>query len=130
MARKMNPKSLENLKKGVSIQNQKNAFHGRYKNIFTLAKEDDFSQEDILKAYRAHYRKSEAELREIRLDPDAPAIIKTLCGAILKDIEEGTFKALDSLMDRKWGRPRQITELEGGLNLTPPPIIIEGDDRE
>jgi hypothetical protein len=31
-------------------------------------------------------------------------------------------------MDRKWGKPRQITELEGGLNLTPPPIIIEGDE--
>jgi hypothetical protein len=128
MARKMNPKSLENLNKRVLIQHQKKSHNGRYKNIFTLAKEDDFSQEDILKAYRAHYRKSEAELREIRLDPGAPAIIKTLCGAILKDIEDGTFKALDSLMDRKWGKPRQITELEGGLNLTPPPIIIEGDE--
>lgn len=32
------------------------------------------------------------------------------------------------ICDRLFGKPKQITELEGGLNLTPPPIIIEGEE--
>lgn len=126
--RKMHPNSLENLKKGVHINDQPNAHAGRKKSIFTLAQEEDFSQQDVINLYKSRYRKSVAELSLIMADAEVSAIEKTICAAILRDINDGTFKALDSLLDRGWGKPRQTTEIEGGLNLTPPPIIIEGED--
>jgi hypothetical protein len=36
--------------------------------------------------------------------------------------------ALMDICDRLFGKPRQITEVEGNFNITPPPIIIEGED--
>lgn len=129
MAKKIHPNSLKNLEKGrTNIQDMPNANHGRYKSIFRIAKEQDFSQQDVICLFKDLYSRSQAELNLIMADPDAPAIKKTVCAAILRDIEDGTFKALDSLLDRGWGKPRQTTEIEGGLNLTPPPIIIEGED--
>lgn len=32
------------------------------------------------------------------------------------------------ICDRLFGKPKQTTEIEGGLNLTPPAIIIEGEE--
>ena len=47
--------------------------------------------------------------------------VKTLVG------NKGWWALMD-ICDRLFGKPRQITEVEGNFNLTPPPIIIEGED--
>lgn len=36
--------------------------------------------------------------------------------------------ALMDIYDRLFGKPKQTTEIEGGLNLTPPAVIIEGEE--
>lgn len=46
---------------------------------------------------------------------------KTLAG------DRGWFALMD-ICDRLFGKPRQIAEIEGNFNLTPPPVIIEGED--
>ena len=38
------------------------------------------------------------------------------------------WEALMDIYDRLFGKPKQTTEIEGGLNLTPPAVIIEGED--
>jgi hypothetical protein len=38
------------------------------------------------------------------------------------------FTALMDICDRLFGKPKQLTEIEGGLNLTPPAVIIEGEE--
>jgi hypothetical protein len=38
--------------------------------------------------------------------------------------------ALMDIYDRLFGKPRQTTEIDGTFNITPPPIIIEGEDDE
>ena len=38
--------------------------------------------------------------------------------------------ALMNIYDRLFGKPRQTTEIDGTFNITPPPIIIEGEDDE
>ena len=48
---------------------------------------------------------------------------KTLTG------ERGWFALMD-ICDRLFGKPRQVTEVEGNFNIAPPPIIIEGEDDE
>ena len=40
---------------------------------------------------------------------------------------KGWFALMD-ICDRLFGKPKQTTEIEGGLNLTPPAVIIEGED--
>jgi hypothetical protein len=47
--------------------------------------------------------------------------VKTLMG------NKGWFALMD-ICDRLFGKPRQITEVEGNFNIAPPPIIIEGED--
>jgi hypothetical protein len=41
----------------------------------------------------------------------------------------GWFALMD-IYDRLFGKPRQTTEIDGTFNITPPPIIIEGEDDE
>lgn len=38
------------------------------------------------------------------------------------------WQAFMDICDRLFGKPKQTTEIEGGLNLTPPAIIIEGEE--
>ena len=38
------------------------------------------------------------------------------------------WEALMDIYDRLFGKPKQTTEIEGGLNLTPPAVIIEGEE--
>lgn len=128
MARVMHPNSLANLKKGKPIQEQENANHGRDKTIFTIGKEQDFSGTDVLNLYKKYYRTPTAELRKILMNPDATAIEQTIASAVLKDIEDGNLRAFTQFMDRELGKPRQSAEIEGNFNITPPPIIIEGDE--
>jgi hypothetical protein len=33
-------------------------------------------------------------------------------------------------MDRLAGKPRQVAEIDGNFNLTPPPIIIEAGEED
>lgn len=130
MARKMHPNSLANLTKKGNIQQQKNANHGRYKSTFTLAKEMDFSADDVMKLWKNLQRLPVSKLREILLDVDAEPIVQTIASGILKDIEDGTMRTFSQFMDRVAGKPRQTMEMEGSINLSPPAIIIEGEDEE
>lgn len=128
MARTMHPNSLANLKKGKNIQDQPNANHGRYKTTFTLATEMDFAAEDVMRLWKRLSRTPVSELRLILSDVGAEPIVQTIAAGILKDIDDGTMRTFSQFMDRVAGKPRQIAEIEGNFNLTPPPIIIEGED--
>ena len=128
MARKMHPNSLKNLEKRTNIQDMPNANHGRYKTIFRLWKEQDFSGTDVLNLYKRFYGIPASELRAIMTNPQATAIEQTIASAVLKDIEDGNLRAFTQFMDRELGKPRQSAEIEGNFNIIPPPIIIEGED--
>jgi hypothetical protein len=130
MKKGTHPNSLANLKKGRTIQEQKNKNHGRRKSVFTLAKEMEFSADDVSKLYKRLYWLTEIELHGIVRDAESTSIEKTIASAILKDIENGTLRSFDTFMDRSYGKPRQTTELEGSVNLAPPPIIIEGENED
>lgn len=128
MARKMHPNSLENLKKGKNIQEQPNANHGRYKSTFKMALGMDFNAEDVMRLWKRLQRTPVSELRRILMDGEAEPIEQTIAAGILKDIEDGTMRTFAQFMDRVAGRPRQVAEFEGNLNVTPPPVIIESGD--
>jgi hypothetical protein len=130
MARKMHPNSLANLKKGKPIQEQKNAFHGRYKETFTLAAEMDFAAEDVMRLWKRLQRTPSSELRLMMMDDNAEPIAQTIASGILKDREDGTMRNFNQFMDRLAGKPRQVAEIDGNFNLTPPPIIIEAGEED
>ena len=55
------------------------------------------------------------------------------CGFVLQVclralLGKNGFTALMDICDRLFGKPKQLTEIEGGLNLTPPAVIIEGEE--
>lgn len=130
MARKMHPNSLANLKKGKPIQEQQNAFHGRYKKTFTLAAEMDFAAEDVMRLWKRLQRTPSSELRLMMMDDNAEPIAQTIASGILKDREDGTMRNFNQFMDRLAGKPRQVAEIDGNFNLTPPPIIIEAGEED
>ena len=76
------------------------------------------SQPDI-KAASEYLQKTAEELPECGFV--LQLAVKTLAG------KQGWFALMD-ICDRLFGKPRQIAEVEGNFNLTPPPIIIEGED--
>ena len=76
------------------------------------------SQPDI-KAASEYLQKTAEELPECGFV--LQLAVKTLAG------KQGWFALMD-ICDRLFGKPRQIAEIEGNFNLTPPPIIIEGED--
>ena len=126
----MHPNSLANLKKGRNIQDQPNKNHGRYKTTFTLAKEMDFGADDVMRLWKRLQRTPSSELRVMLMDDNAEPIAQTIAAGILKDIEDGTMRTFAQFMDRVAGKPRQVAEIEGNFNITPPPIIIEAEDDE
>lgn len=76
------------------------------------------SQPDI-KAASAYLQKTAEEMPECGFV--LQLAVKTLAG------NKGWFALMD-ICDRLFGKPRQITEVEGNFNIAPPPIIIEGAD--
>lgn len=124
----MHPNSLANLKKGVNIQLQPNKNHGRYKTTFALANEMEFNAEDVMNLWKKLQRTPVGELRKMLMDGEAEPVVLTIAAGILKDIEDGTMRTFSQFMDRVAGKPRQVAEIDGNFNLTPPPIIIEGAD--
>lgn len=130
MAKKMHPNSLANLKKGKNIQEQPNANHGRYKSTFTLANEMDFNADDVMRLWKRLQRTPSSELRLMILDDNAEPIAQTIASGILKDREDGTMKNFGQFMDRLAGKPRQVAEIDGNFNITPPPIIIEAGEED
>ena len=78
------------------------------------------SQQDV-KSASAFLQKTAAELPECGFV--LQLAVKTLAGA------KGWWALMD-ICDRLFGKPRQITEVEGNFNLTPPPIIIEAEEED
>lgn len=76
------------------------------------------AQPDI-KSASAYLLKAAEEMPECGIVLQVAA--KTLAG------DRGWFALMD-ICDRLFGKPRQITEVEGNFNIAPPPIIIEGED--
>lgn len=78
------------------------------------------SQKDVRTA-KEFLEKSAAELPECGFA--LQIAVKALMG------NRGWFALMD-IYDRLFGKPRQTTEIDGTFNITPPPIIIEGEDDE
>jgi hypothetical protein len=78
------------------------------------------SQPDV-KSAKEFLEKSAAELPECGFA--LQVAVKALMG------NRGWFALMD-IYDRLFGKPRQTTEIDGTFNITPPPIIIEGEDDE
>jgi hypothetical protein len=77
------------------------------------------SQPDI-KTATAYLMKTAEEL------PECGFVLQLAIKSLNNEIR-GWFALMD-ICDRLFGKPRQIAEIEGNFNLTPPPIIIEGEE--
>lgn len=78
------------------------------------------SQPDV-KSASSYLLKTAEEMPECGIVLQVAA--KTLVG------DRGWFALMD-ICDRLFGKPRQITEVEGNFNIAPPPVIIEGEEDE
>ena len=132
MARGMHPNSLANLKKGRPIQEQANSRIGRTprpSNVIKAMPRD--AQEKVysvlwtaltmsnVKEAQKYVEQQAAEL------PECGMVLQVCLRALLG--KQGMLALMD-ICDRLFGKPRQTVEMDGGLNITPPPIIIEGEE--
>lgn len=76
---------------------------------------------------------SQPDINEAKKYLDMKASELPECGFILQLTAKSLmgkngWQAFMDICDRLFGKPKQTTEIEGGLNLTPPAIIIEGEE--
>lgn len=132
MARGMHPNSLANLKKGRPIQEQPNSRQGRTprpSNVIKTIPRD--AQEKVYHVLWTALTMPNVKEAQKYVEQQAAELPE--CGLILQIclrslLSKSGFDALMDICDRLFGKPRQTVEMDGGLNITPPPIIIEGEE--
>jgi hypothetical protein len=134
MARGIHPNSLANLKKGKTIQEQPNANHGRYplmQNAIKTIPQD--AQEKVYSVLWTALTMSNVKEAQKYIEEQAAELPE--CGMILQIclralLSKSGFITLMDICDRLFGKPKQSMHMEGGINLTPPAVIIEGGDED
>jgi hypothetical protein len=107
------PNSLENLKNGVPLKNgydERRVNNGRKKKFIALAKDIGYSAEDALRTIQNCIAMDLEELKALFENPESTVLEKTIAKALQTDLKKGGFKAIEFLMNRVWGQPKQSIE--------------------
>lgn len=90
------------------------ANRGRKKNVFKFYQEKyDLSSSDVNNTIEYLLSQSIDELQRIIKDSKKPAMVVNFATAILSGIKRGDLTAVEKMLDRKVGRPKQELELTG-----------------
>lgn len=58
------------------------------------------------------------ELKQVFDEKNATILEKTIANALVRGLTRGSLYALETLLSRSFGKPREQIGIEGGLNLT------------
>jgi len=105
----------ENLEKRVKFTSENQpANRGRKKNVFKYYQEKyDLSAADVNNTIEYLLSQPIEKLQEIIKDPKKPAMVVNFAMAILSGIKKGDLTAIERMLDRKVGKPKQEVELSG-----------------
>lgn len=95
---------------------------GRPRKFVSQLRDDGYSRSEVNDAIQVLLSMTEEELAGVFANPEATVLEKTIAGALMKGIELGTLNAIDSLLTRAYGKPKEtmtLMEQDG-----PPRIVI------
>ncbi len=95
------------------------ANRGRKKNVFKHYQEKyDLSSQDVNNTIEFLLSQPLEKLQEIIKDPKKPAMVINFATAILTGIKKGDLSAIERMLDRKIGKPKEQIEIKGNINTT------------
>jgi hypothetical protein len=107
-----NEKNLEKRKK-FSTENQPAKRGRRRSQLGDFIAENEVSLGDLkMVLMEIAFNRSVAELEKLLKDKTIPAAVSFVTAALLSDMRRGRLDALDSLLDRVYGKPVQVEVVE------------------
>ena len=101
--------------------------NGRPKNKFKhLRDQFELSTNDVQAVIEHILSMSKAELKAVIKNPDSTMLEISFASAVIKSIQKGRMDAVDSMLNRKIGKPKESVEVTGaeGKSLFPSPKEI------
>jgi poly-beta-hydroxyalkanoate depolymerase len=101
-----NEKNLKPFKKG-EVANP----NGRPKKYVTLLKESGYKLSEVNDTIQAMMAMTIDELKQVFDNPLSTILEKTVAGAMVKSLKNGSLYSLDTLMTRVYGKPKETAEI-------------------
>jgi hypothetical protein len=91
---------------------------GRPKKFTTLLKDQGYKTNEINETIQSMLSLNVDELKQVFEEPNATILEKTIANALVRGLKRGSLYAIETLLSRSFGKPREQIGIEGGLNLT------------
>lgn len=102
-----NEQNLKPFKKG---EDERRHMEGRPKKFTTLLKEHGYSLSEVNDSIQAIMSMDEKQIKEVLKNEEATMLEKTVARAIIKSYEKGSLYSIDTLLNRVYGKPREIID--------------------
>lgn len=102
-----NNQNLKPFKKG-EVANP----NGRPKKYVTLLKENGYKLSEVNDTIQAMMAMTIDELKQVFDNPQSTILEKTVAGAMVKSLKNGSLYSLDTLMTRVYGKPKETATIE------------------
>lgn len=95
------------------------ANRGRKKNVFKKFKEKyELSSDDVNALIEYLLSLTGEKLIEVVKDNNQPAFVLNIASAVLHGIKKGDLTAIEKLLDRKLGKPKDTVEIRGNIKTS------------
>jgi hypothetical protein len=88
---------------------------GRPRKFVSELRESGYSLSEVNDCIQVLLSMTEAELTVVFDHPGATVLEKTIAGAIRRSIERGSLYAIESLLSRAYGKPKETTSVSADL---------------
>ena len=82
--------------------------NGRPKKFVTILKESGYTQLEINLTIQLMLQMNLEELKQVLIDMNATILEKTIANAMIKSLKRGSLYSLESLLNRVYGKPKEM----------------------
>lgn len=91
--------------------------NGRPKMLRTILKREGYQLQDIYETIEILLAMDMQQLGEVWKDPKASMLEKIIAGALRKSLEKGSLYSLETLLSRRFGKPKETTEVQAEVGV-------------
>ena len=89
--------------------------NGRPKKLRSMLKHDGYQMQDIHETIELLLSMTLEQLMEVFENPKASILEKTIAKALAKSLEKGSLYSIETLLSRRFGKPRETTEVQADV---------------